>query len=212
MKRLWMIDAGHGGLDGAGIYHTPGKKQYFFTQHNQSAYEGAYNRLVAGYLMAMLANAGKKFEYLTPGFEDISLGDRVTKANQLYAKDKSAVYLSIHGNSATADIKGDGSRAHGDEIYTSTGTTSSDKFASVFAEVYKASFPNRTYRLDGSAPDHKQANFYVLRKTAGPAVLFENGFFDNWTEWSTWMNTEAGQRAYAKAIFDGIEKIEERGI
>lgn len=204
MKKLWIIGAGHGGWDGE-KYHTPNAKQYHYPD-GEAAYEGAFNRAVAAELIALLDQACIPYHYLTPGVEDIALSKRVSKVNALHAMRSNAVYLSLHANSATASIQGQGSNAYGDEIYTSKGETESDALAQIFAASYKEVL-NRKLRVDTADGDlDKEANFYVLRKTSCPAILFENGFFDNRQEWD-WMKSE-GAKAYAKAIFKGIEIIE----
>lgn len=196
-KYQYIIDAGHGGMKN-GKYTTAPAKMFTFPD-GYTIYEGVINRKIAGKLITMLLGVGVRFKTVYDHEADTALSARVEHADVIYARDKSSMFLSIHSNA------GGGS---GFEIWTSKGQTKSDKIANVFAEVYKKHFPNRPFREDRADGDaDKEEDFYVLRKTDAPAVLFENLFMDNRKE-AEYLNSDIGQEAIARCIFEGIQRIE----
>ena len=121
--------------------------------------------------LAIAATCGRWVILITCEEEDISLKERVKRANEFYEVDKRAVYLSIHANA----FGNDWNSAHGWSCYTSKGETRSDKIATVFYRMMAAEFPEKRMRIDHTDKDpDKEADFYVLKKTAMPAVLTEN--------------------------------------
>lgn len=213
-KFLWVIDMGHGGINKEGVYETPGKKQYHFESNGEvyfSIYEGDINRKIGHKLAKKLKNNDIEYKILTPGSKDYSLGTRVRLANDIYAKDKRAIYLSLHSNAVSPTIKGEGSKATGYEIFTSKGQTKSDAIAEIFMQTYKVYFDNvlraRTDTSDGDLD--KEADFYVLRKTAMPAILVENLFYDNIEE-AKYLSSNQGQREISNALLQAIKNVEQQ--
>lgn len=207
-QRIPIIDCGHGGIDENGEYTTKNAKQYAFTGEDQKGlsrgneiFEGEINRKIGIKLIEKLKVANMSYVDLnSTDPNDMSLKSRVHKANALYDKNKSYYYLSIHSNSASKDLSGKGTTAHGFEIFTSKGTTTSDLFAKIASEAYKKHFPERRFR------GIKEANYYVLKYTNCPAFLVENLFFDNYDE-ALFLDSEKGQEAIANCIFEAIQNI-----
>ena len=196
-KYTWLIDNGHGGIVD-GEYTTAPKKMY---DHGDfTFYEGVWNRLVAKTLCDYLASAQIKHKLLVPQEEDISLGERVRRANELHLnKDEPVIFLSIHAN---------GGGGVGYEIFTSVGQTQSDIVADYLFDGFEGIFPNKRQRVDLRDGDKdKEAHFYVLKNTNCPAVLTESGFMDNYDE-AKFMLTDEGITKYAKAHFEGIKLYE----
>jgi N-acetylmuramoyl-L-alanine amidase len=194
---LWILDAGHGGIDPVKGYTTAPKKMHTFPEY--TIYEGVINRIITEDLRDFLEGAGIDYALVADPIEDTPLEYRVRKADSIYAKDKRAVYLSIHSNA------GGGS---GFEIFTSPGQTKSDKIANIFCEVYQKNFPNFHFRADKSDGDaDKEADFYVLRKTDCPALLVENLFFDNKKD-ADFLTSSAGQLLIAECLFECIQTVE----
>ena len=206
-QRIPIIDAGHGGLDENGNYTTKNAKQYKFTGTDQGdleIFEGVINRKIARKLIEKLEAKNMSYCDLnsTDG-NDMPLRRRVNKANALYDKNKSYYYLSIHSNSASANLSGSGTSAHGFEIFTSRGTTTSDLFAKIAAQAYKSHLcGDGKFRFRGV----KEANFYVLKHTNCPAILVENLFFDNYEE-AKYLLSDEGQDAIAECLCEAIENI-----
>lgn len=194
---LWLLDPGHGGINADGVY-TTGKKKMF--DHGDFViYEGVINRKITQLLCAMLTERGIAHVTIPDPVQDMSLPKRVAIADEYYRNNHNAIFLSIHSNAGGG---------HGNEIYTSPGQTKSDKVAQIFSEMYQKMLPDMRFRKDTSDhDDDKEAPFYVLRKTDCPALLVENGFFDNRKE-AEFLRSIKGQIAYAEALFESIKMTE----
>lgn len=166
-----LIDNGHSS-------QTPGKRSPLFDDGVTRFYEWEYNRRVARELHKRLCAEGICSVLLVPEDDyDVPLAERAARANK-YGKD--SLFISIHCNAC-----GDGktwNSGRGWAIYTSKGTTKSDRIATVFwNEAKKTLEPlGMSVRKDYSDGDpDNEANFAVLVKTNMPAVLTENLFMTN---------------------------------
>jgi len=182
---LLCLDAGHGGIE-------PKKNvPYNYTTYPSKCsqlsrgefhgrgwfFEGVFNRAVAALIEKYLKEWGISVLNVYDPIVDISLSNRVNKANFAANKFPNALYLSIHGNAAQTP------NARGWEVFTSVGKTKADIYAQFLYEDVKSIFPKWQYRVDYSDQDpDKEAQFYVLSKTNFPAVLSENGFFTNYED------------------------------
>ncbi len=163
-----ILDNGHGGvIDGK--YQTPGKRSPNWDCG--VLYEGEFNRWIVNGVIDKLKSLNKKYYHVSPELEDISLGERVRRANKFYKESGNNAYLvSIHANA------GGGT---GWEIFTSIGQTSSDEIAEEFCKAFDTIEDHRGRKDYSDGDMDKESNFYVLRKTIGPAILIEVGFMDN---------------------------------
>jgi N-acetylmuramoyl-L-alanine amidase len=196
-----LIDSGHGGMIN-NVYQTAGKRSPKWTDLPQ-LFEGVQNREIAALLKTKLTAAGIGFTDVVGSNADISLKARVAKANSIYAKNKTAVYISIH-----ADAAGNGNEDHpatGISVFTSPGQTKSDILAEEVYQVLDYKFGNSTKKrtdiTDGDSD--KEANFYVLTATACPSILCELGFMTNRKECEL-MQTTKWKEDCAQSIFEGI--------
>jgi N-acetylmuramoyl-L-alanine amidase len=211
-----IIDAGHGGLkDGKYTTLASVGKRYTFSDGTQ-IYEGEINRRIGKLLIEMLDETGIPYHNLTVDTaEDVSLKERVDAANALYAQHSNYYFLSIHSNSASPALEGEGCQARGFEVWTSVGQTKSDVLASIAAKWYKHDFPEFKFRQDMSDGDedkekeNEKETFYVLRKTKCPAFLVENLFYDNRLEAQFLLSTE-GQRRIARCLFNTVKEIHQK--
>ena len=200
-RYLWLLDNGHGGVID-GLYQTEGKRSPTWDD-DSILYEGEFNRAIVNRLIEMLTAERINYVNIVPELEDISLNERVKRANS-YHNQSSCIYISIHANAG-------GGRGY--EIYTSPGTTNSDKVATVFYQEFKKEFPRIKMRSDLSDGDvDKEANFYVLKNTKMPAALTENFFMDNEKERKKYLMTREGRDRIAQAHFEAISSIENHGI
>jgi N-acetylmuramoyl-L-alanine amidase len=174
MKQLLIIlDAGHGGMIDGKYITTPAKM--FKHVDGTIAYEGVINRQVKEKLKELLIEAAIHFVDITPSNDDISLGERVRRANALVSGYYNCLYLSIHSNA------GGGS---GFEVWTSPGETLSDQYAKIWAQEIKKEFTEFPFRPGlGEGKLDKEEKFFVLVRTAMPAVLGELLFFDLMSDW-----------------------------
>lgn len=192
---LWILDAGHGGIQD-GKYTTAPAKMHRFPEF--TIYEGVINRAITDIVRAELKHLNIDYALVYDQHEDTPLAERVRKADSIYAKDRRAVYLSIHSNAGGGQ---------GFEVFTSPGQTKSDKIADAFCDAYRRHYtmPLRADKADGDYD--KEADFYVLRKTDCPAVLVENLFFDNLEE-AKYLLSPDGQKAIAACLIDAIKTCE----
>ena len=196
-KYLWLLDNGHGGVID-GLYQTAGKRSPKWSD-GRILYEGEFNRSIINRLIEKLTVERIDYVNIAPEYEDISLNERVRRAN-VFHEQSDCIFLSVHSNAG-------GGRGY--EIYTSKGHTKSDDVATLFFNQFKKEFPEAKMRKDTSDGDiDKEANFYVLEHTKMPAVLSENFFMDNENECKTYLMTSEGRDRIAKAHYDAIKEIE----
>ena len=189
-----LIDNGHG-------LNTPGKRS-----PDGTFLEATYNRESAKRIVAELQNKGYDAELLVPEEEDISLNERVRRANehcQIHGK-SNVILISIHVNAA-----GDGSewmKATGWSCYTCKGQTESDELADCLYETAIKNFTGKSIRTDYSDNDPDwEENLYLLRKTLCVAILSENFFMDNHTDLE-YLQSRAGKQGIIDTHIEGIKK------
>ena len=187
-----LIDNGHG-------LNTPGKRS-----PDGTFLEATYNREIAIRIVADLIDKGYDAELLVPEEEDISLEERVRRANEycLTFGKSNVILISVHVNAA-----GDGTQWHtatGWSCYTCKGQTQSDTLANCLYEAAIKNFPGRRIRTDYSDKDPDwEENFYLLRKTLCPAVLTENFFMDSHSDLE-YLQSRAGKQAIIDTHVEGI--------
>lgn len=192
MKRIWLLDAGHGGIDPQGNYVTALSKMY---KHPDGTiiYEGKYNREVRDELIQLIVgNWEMEWFIVNHGYKDMSLGERVRYANELQKIHGRCIYVSIHGNAGGGK---------GFEVYTSIGETESDKIADVWIEEMNKVFPGKVDRGE------KDRDFYVIKNTTCPAILTESFFMDT-LEDAKLMLSESGQKKVALAHYNMMKRID----
>ena len=206
-----ILDAGHGGLID-GKYTTGNKKKYTFVDPDGKEIfticEGDINRKIGRKLMDLFDENNIPYKDLNVSSnEDMPLNERTDKANEIFSRNPNYYFLSIHSNSASKSLTGEGSKAKGFEIYTSVGQTQSDELATIAAKWYKYDFSEFRFRqeMEDNDPD-KEANFAVLRNTKCPAFLVENLFFDNINE-AKFLKSELGQNRIAECLYKIVYEI-----
>jgi N-acetylmuramoyl-L-alanine amidase len=200
MKMIFLLDAGHGGIIN-GVYQTKGKRSPLWPDRSQ-LFEGEFTRAIVKRILDWSVLFGIDCIDIVDSEQDISLSERVQRANDLarHAHVSDVIYVSIHSNAG-------GGR--GVEVFTSPGQTRSDEVATVFLEKLGIAFLEVRRRTDFSDGDpDKEANFKVLRDTIMPAVLTENFFMDNEQECKDYLMTEAGRDKIAMAHLAAMVEIE----
>ncbi len=192
---LVLLDNGHGGLiDGA--YQTKGKRSPLWSDRTQ-LFEGEFNRAVVNRIIENLTRRGIPYINIVPEYKDVSLRNRVERANQ-YANTQ-CFYLSVHSN------LGGGK---GCEVFTSPNQNKSDAIATIFGEECQNTFPDMKLRTDLSDGDlDKEEKFYVLIHTKMPAVLTESFFMDNEMECKKWLMTREGRDKIAEYHVNSIIRV-----
>lgn len=205
-----FLDAGHGGLDKAGKYVTAPSKQF---KHDKGEfhgdgwfYEGVFNRTLTNRVAAKLTNLGVSNIIVSHEYLDISLHYRVDLANWYHRNYKKGLYISNHANASSSG------RARGFEVYTTRGKTKSDQIATFHyknvQDLLGDRIKYRPERSDGDAD--REANFFVIKNTAMPAILVEHLFFDNFDDASLLMDDEIIERfaeAQVRTAIDAAEAL-----
>ena len=187
-----LIDNGHG-------VNTPGKRS-----PDGRFREYAWAREIARAIVADCKDLGYDAELLVPEEYDVCLSARCYRANCWCERlGKSNVLLvSIHVNAA-----GKGDRwynATGWSAYTCKGQTRSDKLADCLYKQAGIWLPGHRLRMDYSDGDPDiESDFAILKKTACPAVLTENGFQDC-EESLLFLESNEGKEAIIGLHVDGI--------
>jgi N-acetylmuramoyl-L-alanine amidase len=194
-NRMILIDSGHGGVI-KGVPQTAGKRSPDFGKG--ILYEGVTNRQIAKKTLALILGAGIKAVELVPEVTDVSLEERVKRANKYSASE--TMLISFHSNAGVET-------ASGWEIFTTKGKTNSDEIAEAITLEMKKAFPKSKFRIDTSDGDSdKEEDFFILRKVNCPAVLIENFFMTNKEDYLILLSEE-GQNKIANAVFQAIKKI-----
>lgn len=195
-KYLYIFDPGHGGLVD-GKYQTAGKRSPKFAD-GKVLFEGVNNRDNVQRIMKEFRDNGLECVDVVDSENDVSLIERVKKANKL-SKDRKCVYISIHSDANGDGVKWD--QASGMSVYTSKGQTKSDIFASiVIDELYNKFTSTIKWRTNSTDGDKDQEeNFYVLKNTDCPAILCELGFHTNEAETKRMMTLD-----YKNKIVDAM--------
>jgi N-acetylmuramoyl-L-alanine amidase len=195
-KYLYIFDPGHGGLVD-GKYQTAGKRSPKFAD-GKVLFEGVNNRDNVQRIMKAFKENGLECVDVVDSENDVSLIERVKKANKL-SKDRKCVYISIHSDANGDGVKWD--QASGMSVYTSKGQTKSDIFASIVIDSLQEKFLSTIkWRIDKTDGDEdKEENFYVLKNTDCPAILCELGFHTNEAETKRMMTLD-----YKNKIVDAM--------
>jgi N-acetylmuramoyl-L-alanine amidase len=193
MKKITIfLDEGH--YDGC-----PGKRSPKFEDGSQF-FEWKYCREIGKRIKEQCDALGIKCIRTTNKNNQESLTKRAAHINDLYKREKklgrSALMISIHGNAAGNE---GWKTATGWEVYTTKGTTNSDKFAKIMCSIFPSIFPDKKLR------GHKEANFSIILKTACPCVLTENFFYDNKEE-CEWMQKEEVIEKIVSLHIESIKK------
>ena len=204
-ETIVILDAGHGDVNPeTGEYVTEGKRSPEWEDGTQY-FEGVGNREIVKEATKQLEASGIKVLHTVDpdGYEDVALSKRVEIANKHYLKHNRKPFLiSVHSNGFSKES------ANGTEVYTSLGTTKSDKIATIWMEQFTKLFPDIKKRTDESDGDvDKEAKFTIITDTLCPAILIETMFHTNREECKILMDSE--KRKYiAMAIKNTAIRVE----
>lgn len=171
-----------------------------------SFYEWKWNREYSKVLMGELMLRGYRVFLTVEGEEpDKALAKRVEFANNLkeYNRNMHCLYISLHVDAS------ENTRAHGLSVWTTKGFTNSDVLADYIIESIKkqTSYPTG-YKVRLNSPKQHEkdyeANFYVIKNAAMPAVLIEHGFMTN-KEDRALLRQESTKTMLADATADGVD-------
>ena len=172
------LDAGHG-LKTAGKQTPDGIKEW------------TLNDSVADMVEEMLKEYN--VEIIRLDNNEGNTDESLSKRYQSYIKAGVNLMVSIHHNA----LKSTWSSATGVEVFTDKNPTKED---SRLAELIYKKLVSYT-GLKGRGV--KKENWYVINQNKIPAVLCEGGFMDGTNDYKI-ITSKTGQKAYAKAVAEGI--------
>lgn len=198
-KYTWCLDNGHGS-------RTPGKRSPQLPD-GRVFYEFEFNRDIVRRIKEQLDLIGISYFIVVSEVEfgdtKEELEERVRRAND-HVTELPKIFVSIHSNAAQTII---GSWCHPDvsgvETWHYYESYNSRKIAAIFQEeIVKA-----TGWKDRWLKSRPRNQFYVLRHTNMPAILTENGFYNNLEQCLQLMQPDVRQKI-ADAHVAAILKIE----
>lgn len=198
---MWCIDNGHGVL-------TRGKRSPVQEDGSQ-LFEYDFNRDVTYKIFAHLRSIGVAHFEVVP---EVQVGnflvERVFRANKLET-DLPKLFVSVHANAGPAPTIQDytSDSARGIETWFYHTSAPGRKMASIF----QRHLIEQTGLNDRGLRSKTSGQFYVLRKTQMPAILTENGFYNNRLELPLLM-TDAFREQVALAHVKAILEIEANGL
>lgn len=199
-RYLWCLDNGHG-------KRTAGKRSPVFDEGQSQFFEYEFNRDIVRRIIDQLEEEGVQYFNVVPEVDtDNFLEGRVARANNKESE-LPKIFLSVHSNAGPARSPAHWSTASGIETWYYYGSKKGRKLASIFQSqlMKRLNWKNRNIRTQ------KTKQFYVLRNTNMPAVLTENGFYNNREEVKLLLKTEVRQ-LIADAHIAAILQIERDGV
>lgn len=184
-----LLDNGHG-------VNTPGK-----CSPDKTLLEYKWAREIVDKLMVEFAKLGIRSIKLVPEDTDISLRERVRRANQHYKNNnKQAILISVHCNTAGSD--GKWHNACGWSVFVAQNASNNSKrlARNLYEEAEK-----RGLKGNRSVPKEKYwvQSLAMCRDTNCPAVLTENMFQDN-KEDVALLLSEEGKKKIIDAHVQGV--------
>lgn len=196
-----ILDNGHGN-------NTPGKRSpkgmlTYGDPKGTALYEFEFNRDLVCRIKKGLQELGIECEVLVPEDRDISLKERVKRANKIFKEHPGSFLISVHANAAQTINTGSGW-----EAWTSVGQTESDVIAEFLYNEAERFWRNRAFRVredeHSDGDKDKEAHFYILKHTKCPAVLTENGFMDHEKDLILMMS-DTGRQQFADIHINAIK-------
>lgn len=160
---LWCLDNGHGKL-------TAGKRSPKL-KNGERFYEYEFNRDIVRRIIDQLEDHGLSYYNVVPEVEvDNFLQGRVLRSNN-HPSQLKKIFVSIHSNAGNSKW----TSASGIETWFFYRSRTGAKIAAIFQKhlVDHTKWTNRGIK------SRANQQFYVLKNTSMPAVLTENGFFNN---------------------------------
>ncbi len=201
-RYLWCLDNGHG-------KQTAGKRSPVFDDGETQFFEYEFNRDIVKRIIHQLDELGIQYYNVVPEVDvDNFLKERVERAN-----DKESalpkLFVSVHSNAAPTPSSSSWAEASISGIETWFFHTS--KKGRLMASVFQRYLVKATGWGNRHIKSRPNRQFYVLANTSMPAVLTENGFYNNKAQALDLMKDEVRQQI-ADAHVKAIKEIEEKGL
>jgi N-acetylmuramoyl-L-alanine amidase len=201
-KYLWCLDNGHGKLQ-------PGKRSPLLADGTSRFFEYEFNRDIVERIKKALDKKGVKYFDVVPDYLTVGsfLPERVDRANKKVS-DLPKIYLSVHSNAGPSlPDQWVADDVNGIETWYAEGSTKGKKIATIFQQQLIAYLGWKNRNIKSTT----QTSLYVLLKTTMPAILTENGFYNNKKEVLELMKPSVRQ-IIADAHVAAIMQIEKEGI
>lgn len=200
-RYMWCLDNGHGRL-------TAGKRSPVL-DNGERLFEYEFNRDIVERIREQLEAIGIRYFVVVPEVEVGNfLKQRVQRANNLVST-LPKIFLSIHANAGPARSINHwtSDSARGIETWHFYGSSKGKAAANIFQRKLIAStgFRNRHVR------SRIEGQFFILRATRMPAILTENGFYNNRFEVLQLIRDDVRQDI-ADAHVEAILEIERNGL
>lgn len=200
-RYVWCLDGGHGSK-------TAGKRSPLLAD-GERFYEYEFNRDIIRRITNQLDVIGIRYFVTVPEVEVGNfLEQRVDRANRL-STSLPKIFVSVHANAGPTRSVNEWTtdEVRGIETWHYHRSAKGKKLAAVFHRhlIEQTGFKNRHLR------SRVTSQFYVLRATKMPAVLTENGFYNNRLEVLELMKEEVRQRI-ADAHVLAIRHFEREGL
>lgn len=199
-----LLDNGHGSRDITKGKYSPVLDSDEFNIYDETVYksrfrEGIFNRIIVKKLYEKLNNAGYEAKIIVPEDDDVSLGERVRRANAEFAKNK-CVFVSIHANAAGNGTSWSNARGLSVHVANHCSEMSVRLARNILDAGHRAGFAGNR-----SVPSERvwRNDFYVVKNTLMPAVLVENLFYDNKDDLKILMS-EDGRERIVNYLYVGI--------
>lgn len=201
-RYLWCLDNGHGKLQA-------GKRSPLFDDGETQFFEYEFNRDIVERIIKALDKIGVKYADLVPDYLDVGsfLTERVERANK-QVSELPRLFVSVHSNAGPAEVgKWIANSIKGVETWHAHNSSKGKKMAAVF----QRHLLEYTGLKDRGLKTTQEKNLYVLVKTVMPAILTENGFYNNKEEVKELMKPAFRQKI-ADAHVAAILEIEKNGL
>ena len=201
-RYLWCLDGGHGKL-------TPGKRSPVYDVTEQF-FEYEFNHDIILRITKRLDTLGVQYFIVEPHPETVgkNLKERVNRANNKRSA-LPKIFVSVHSNAGPTASPNDwvNGRISGTETWYYHGSAKGKKLAAIFQKklIAYTGWKNRHIK------SRRRNQFYVLRKTKMPAILTENGFYNNRDQVIA-LQTDAVRQLIAEAHVQAIWETEKQGL
>ncbi|MEL6141896.1 MAG: N-acetylmuramoyl-L-alanine amidase [Bacteroidota bacterium] len=200
-RYMWCLDPGHGAL-------TAGKRSPILAE-GERLFEYEFNRDILARIVKQLDVLGIRYFITVP---EVNVGnfleERVKRANSL-STSLPKIFVSIHANAGPARSINDYTtdEVRGIETWHYHRSRNGRKIAGIFQRhlIEQTGFRNRHLRSKVTG------QFYVLRATKMPAILTENGFYNNRFEVLELMKDSVRDQI-ANAHVLAIRQLENEGL
>lgn len=188
--KTWLLNNSHGS-------DTKGKRFTFskpLRNGKKTVYEFEMNRQVVAKLVKRCNDLGLQYKVLVPESNDISLKERVKRANRFENQLGNTALLTIDHNAAPFDNENKPSLASAYEFQTKSVASGMESHHFKGSEMEQFNKRLETYVNHALKGFHqrgvKKSNFYTLRKSTMPATILELCFFDNRDEMNQYENIQ----------------------